>query len=153
MLKKTAAKRNIPFEQLAERIEHRWQKNMSVFNLLSIVVIAATLKLLYVRRRRFFAEHLVFSTHYMCFAYVMSIALWPVYVAVGVQQSASNYVLVVLTSILSILYLFVGMRRVYGQGGGKTVLKSVIAWAATFVATMLLMTGSLLAAVFQVLRA
>ena len=151
LLKRAAENRKIPYAQLTERIEHRWQKNMSVASLLSIGAIAVTLKLLYLRRRRFLVEHLIFATHYMCFAYAMSIVLWPVYVAVGVGQTTSNYVIVVITSIISIIYIFHGLRRVYAQGGSKTIVKAVLTWVATFLATMILMGGSLGAALAQVL--
>ena len=124
---------------------------MSVVSLLSIAALAVTLKLLYVRRRRFLAEHLVFGTHFMCFAYVMSVVLWPVYVTIGVRQSAGNLVLTVITSAISIFYLFHGLRRVYGQGGGKVLGKAVILWGAMFVSQMLLMGGSLGVALVQVL--
>ncbi|MGZ5443311.1 MAG: DUF3667 domain-containing protein [Thermoanaerobaculia bacterium] len=152
-LARAATKRNIPYPQLVERIEHRWQKNMSLMSLLSIVSLALMLKLLYLRHRRFLAEHLVFAAHFMCFTYLMSIALWPVYVAVGVQQSASNYVITAVSSAISIFYLYLALRRVYGQRGGIAVVKGAAAWATTFVTAMVLMTGSLVAALVQVLRA
>jgi hypothetical protein len=153
LLKRAAERRNLPYAQLTERIEHRWQKNMSLVSLLNIAALAVTLKLLYIRRRRFFAEHLVFAAHFMCFAYVLSIALWPVYAAIGVRQNAGNFVLMVVTSAISIFYLFHALRRVYAQGGGKAIVKSVLLWVAMFVVSMVLMGGSLGAALFQVLRA
>jgi hypothetical protein len=150
-LKRASVKRKIPFEQLVERIEHRWQKNMSLVSLFSILGIALMLKLLYARRRRFLAQHLIFAAHFMCFAYVMSLAQWPVHLLTGVGQSTANRILTVVMSLIAIFYLFLALRRVYGQGPGKRVVKATLVWGATFATTMVLMTASLLAALLQVM--
>lgn len=152
-LERAAAKRNIPYPQLVERIEHRWQKNMSLVSILSIVSIALMLKLLYLRHGRFLGEHLVFAAHLMCFSYILSIVVWPVYAVIGVKQATSNYVLTVIMSAITIYYLYLALRRVYRQSGWKTGVKSMTVWAATFVTSMVLMTGSLVAALIQILRA
>ncbi len=152
-LKRASTKRNLPYEQVVERIEHRWQKNMSLVSLFSILGIALMLKLLYARRRRFLAEHLVFAAHFMCFAYVLSLAQWPVHLLTGVGQGVGNRILTVVTSGIAIFYLFHALRRVYGQGPGKRVVKSVLVWGATFATMMVLMTASLLIALVQVLGA
>lgn len=50
-----AAKRKMPASELVTRVEQRWQKTMSLLNLASVVIVAALLKLLYIRHRRYFA--------------------------------------------------------------------------------------------------
>jgi hypothetical protein len=150
-LEKVAAERKIPPAQLYERIDHRWQKNMSLVSLAGIVGLAVTLKLLFVRRRRFLAEHFVFAAHFMCFSYVVSLLVWPVYALFGIGGSVLNLVIGVLTTIVSLVYLFFGLRRRYGEGGAKAGVKSVLAWAGMFVTSMLLIFGSFIAAVAQVL--
>ncbi|HEY0370411.1 MAG TPA: DUF3667 domain-containing protein [Thermoanaerobaculia bacterium] len=153
MLKRTAVKHKVPFEQLVERIEHRWQKNMSLLSLLNIAGVAFALKALYARRKRYLAEHLIFAAHFMCFVYVMSIASWPLHLLTGVQRNAANTVITILTSAVAIFYLFIGLRRVYGQGPVRRFFKSALLWGATFATSLVLMTASLLAALLQVLRA
>jgi Protein of unknown function (DUF3667) len=148
---KAAAKRKMPVAELQTRIEARWQKNMSLVSLLSIVSLAVLLKLLYIRHRRWLTEHLVFSTHFMCFMYVMSLLLWPVYLAVGFRPSVATHVLATVTFILACLYIFMALKRVYGQGGAKTLVKSVAVWIGTFLTTMFLMTGTMVVAILQVL--
>lgn len=150
-LRRAAAKRSVPFEQLTTRIEHRWQKNMSLASMLNIAAVAVLLKLLYFRR--YFVEHFVFGTHYICFTYVLSLALWPFYLWLGIRQSASNYALMSVTSILSCAYIYLALRRVYGQGGALTLAKTVVVWAGTFGTSMVLMAASLIAALLMVLRA
>jgi hypothetical protein len=146
-----AKKRGVSYEDLTGRLEHRWQKNMSIVSMLSIVSIALMLKLLYMRR--FLTEHLVFGTHYMCFAYVMSLAVWPVYLWLGIRQSLANWILMAITSLISCVYIYLALHRVYGQRGGITLVKSIVVWATTFVTSMVLMAGSLVAAIITVLRA
>ena len=87
----------------------------------------------------------------MCFAYLLSLAQWPVHLLTGVGQSAGNRILMVVTSGIAIFYLFHALRRVYGQEPGKRIVKSLLVWGATFATTMVLMTASLLAALLQVL--
>jgi len=150
-LEQAAAKRNIPFTELKTRIEHRWQKNMSLSSMLSILSVALVLKLLYVRHRRYLTEHLVFSTHYMCFTYVVSLLMWPVYLMLGIRQNLANQIIVVVMFVVACFYIYHALRRVYGQSGPKTLVKSVAVWATTFITSMILMAGSLIAAVLHVL--
>ena len=152
-LDKAAAKRKLPVTEIQQRIEVRWQKNMSLSSMLSIVSIAVLLKLLYIRHKRFLAEHLIFGAHYMCFAYLVSLLLWPIPFFVGMKQSAGNSVLMVATFVMSSIYLYLALRRVYGQSGGKVFAKSLIVWIGTFVTSMLLLGGTLVLAIIQVLGA
>ncbi|HUR83427.1 MAG TPA: DUF3667 domain-containing protein [Thermoanaerobaculia bacterium] len=149
MLRISAAKHHIPYEEVKENIEHRWQKNMSTASLLGILPLALILKLLY--RRRYFAEALVFSTHYICFSFTMSLALLPVYFVIGIRQSRGNVTLMVITSAISLTYMYLALHRVYGQRGGVAFVKAVVAWATSFGTSMVLMAGSLLVAIFTVL--
>jgi hypothetical protein len=152
LFERAAAKRNLPVTELVTRVEYRWQKAMTFLNLLNIISLAALLKLLYVRHRRYFAEHLVFSTHYMCFAYVISLLLWPLYLFLGIGQNLANHAVLAVTVVVSCFYIYLALRRVYGQSGPKTLVKSVAVWGGTFLTSMLLMFGSLIVAIVQVLR-
>ena len=151
VLQMAATKRHIPYEELKSNIEHRWQKNMSLISLLGILPVALMLKMLYVRR--YFAEHLVFSTHYLCFTYTLSLLLWPVYLWLGIRQSAGNVALMVVVSLISWTYIYFALHRVYGQRGAIVFGKAIGVWAAAFVTSMVLMAGSLIAALVTVLRA
>lgn len=150
-IERAAAKRNITYEQLSTRIEVRWQKNMTLSSMANILFVAILLKLLYLRR--YFAEHLVFSTHLMCFSLAMTLLYWPVYLLIGMRQSTANYVLMGISTVITCVYVYLALRRVYGQGGGITLLKSIAVWAGTALTSMLLMTASLVAALLTVLRA
>jgi hypothetical protein len=81
-------------------------------------VFALMLKLLYVRRRRFYAEHFVFLLHVHAFVYMIFAALL---VMRGVFTLPTW---LALSALLWVgIYIFVAMRRVYGQGRGITLVK------------------------------
>ena len=89
----------------------------------------------------------------MCFSYAMSLLYWPIYLLIGMRQDTPNYVLTVVGSIIACVYIYLALRRVYGQGGGITLLKSIAVWVGTFVTSLVLMAGSLVVALITVLRA
>jgi hypothetical protein len=78
-----------------------------------VPVFALILKLAYIRRRRYYSEHLVFALHVHSFAFVALLAatltrqVWAIFVALAATM----------------VYLFVAQRSVYGQGRFKTFLK------------------------------
>lgn len=75
---------------------------------------ALLLKLFYVRSRRFYAEHVIFSIHLHSFGFfVTAIA------------ALSGIGIVELAAVLGIVvYAVAALRRVYGQGWGLTIAKA-----------------------------
>lgn len=92
--------------------------------ILMMPALAFILKLLYIRRGRYFVEHLVFSFHYHAFSFwVISIMLLVMNWTTAWENEELN-VLVVSSIVFGILiYLFIAMRRVYKQGFFKTFIK------------------------------
>jgi hypothetical protein len=91
---------------------------------LMMPLFAAILKVLYVRRRRFYVEHFVFALHVHAFTFLtfllMLLLPWK-----GVNA---------LLSLWLVIYLFLAMKRVYGQGIVKTFLKfSFLGWSYSFI--------------------
>ena len=89
-------------------------------------ILAFGLKLLYIRRPFFYVDHLVFAIHFQSFMFVMIIG-------VRLANSAGlghlsppllNYVLALF--LLSPIYLFFALRRVYEQGWIKTAFKAIL---------------------------
>lgn len=152
LFERAAAKRNLTVQEIVTRVEYRWQKTMTFLNISNIVIIAALLKLLYLRHKRYFVEHLVFSTHYMCFTYMVSLLLWPVYLLLGIRQNLANQSVLALTFIVSCFYIYLALKRVYGQSGPKTLVKSVAVWTGTFVSGIVLTFGTLIGVIVYTLR-
>ncbi len=94
--------------------------------LLMMPALALILKLLYIRRKRYFVEHLVFSYHYHAFSFLaMSIALL-IYNTGGANSGLGGgeaSLVEVLIFPVILIYLFWAMRRVYKQGIFRTFMK------------------------------
>lgn len=90
-----------------------------VFFLL-LPLFAFFLKLLYIRRGFYYSEHLVFSIHYYNFFYLIG--------SFGVLLSFIPWFdwVKYAIGIWVVVYLFMGMRRVYKQGRRKTFIKFML---------------------------
>ncbi|MEZ4955984.1 MAG: DUF3667 domain-containing protein [Saprospiraceae bacterium] len=87
--------------------------------LLMMPMLALVLKLLYIRHPYLYIEHLIFSFHthtflFLFYSLLLMLGLW-----VG-------YELLSWALLLLAVYLFFAMKRFYGQGWGKTILKFLL---------------------------
>lgn len=144
-----ARKLGITRDQFIERLDNRWRRNLSLLQLGNVVGVALVLALLYARRRRYLAEHLVFSAYYLAFSYFLSLVVWPVYYFTGLDPGPIQGVLSILFTIVNLVYLYVGMRRFYGQGKGKTMVKTLLLWGGIYVVALGIIFISLIAAMIQ----
>jgi len=81
--------------------------------------LAIFLKIIYVRSKKFYVEHLIFSFHYHAFIFLiftMVILLIP-YLGGGI---------IGLGFFIAFVYLFIALKRIYQQGWFKTLLKIFI---------------------------
>jgi hypothetical protein len=82
-------------------------------------IFAFILKLLYVRSKRYYVEHFVFSLHFHAFAFL----LFTIYLGLeeipGMDDSAVGPLLWAWTFV----YLYIAMKKVYGQGLMMTGVK------------------------------
>lgn len=149
-MKRRAAKQHLTVEQYQEKLDERWHKNLSMLQLVNVLGIAIVLKLLYLRRKRALAEHLVFASHYLTFSYLFTLAIWPIYAIVGFSPSPTQRVLTVTHILINLVYLYFAQRRFYEQTRGKAVIKTGLAWAGTYVSSVVIIAGALVAAMLQV---
>ena len=82
--------------------------------ILLLPVFALLLKLFW--RKWYYAEHLVFALHYHAFALIL---LTPGSLLPGAAGNSANGIAL----MVCLVYLFLAMRRVYGDGIGRTLLK------------------------------
>jgi hypothetical protein len=124
--------------------------NLPYMMLCCIPLFALVLKLLYVRRRIFYIDHLIYALHIHSFFYaaVMLIVL----LTIGLTRFAPGAVagwLIALLWIAFVTQIFLSIRYVYRQGWFLSVFKFifggfmylivlVLALAATFFATLVL---------------
>ncbi len=97
--------------------------NLPVAMFFLLPVFAAILALCHLRRRRFYVEHLVFGMHIHSFAFLMLAAalLVPGGAAVGSW-------LKLFFVFVSPFYALIAMRRFYGEGWGRTLVKGFVVW-------------------------
>ena len=79
-------------------------------------VFALVLKLLYARRKRFYVEHFVFALHVHAFVFLLATVL----VVIGNDALGS------VVGMAIFPYIYLAMKRVYGQGWVKTGVKFVV---------------------------
>ena len=83
-------------------------------------VFAFFLKLLYLRRQRYYVGHLIFALNYHSFAFIVLLAT--TILSVVLPESVSGVVNALLIVYLHV-YLFMAMYRVYDESWFKTLLK------------------------------
>jgi hypothetical protein len=148
LLEKAAIKRHTT-EDYEQRIDERWHKNYSLLQLLNILGVALVLKLLH--RRRFLGEHLVFAAHFLAFSYIVVLLVdWPVYAVAGFQPGPVQKVVFATTIGIQLVYLFLAQRRFYTNSRASTAFKTVLLGVGRWAVMVVLLGGSLLAAIVMV---
>ena len=105
-------------------------------------LMAFVLKALYPLSKRYYVEHLLFFVHFHAFFFLilsLQILFSRLATLLSVPETAATLILVVASFYIPV-YLFISMRRVYGQGRIITLIKYialVIAYSFGFLATMM----------------
>ena len=126
--------------------------NIPAALIILLPLMAFVLKALYPLSKRYYVEHLLFFVHFHAFFFlILSLQILFMRLSVLLHLPEAIAILsIVLASFYVPVYLFVAMRRVYGQGRIITLLKYVVlvmAYLMGFVATML---GALAIAAFSI---
>ncbi len=91
-----------------------------------IPLLALLFKLLYIRRRYYFIEHLVFFFHIHTFAFLLT----AFYLAFGEVilklEDPLWWLIIVFGVVWLIIYILIAQKRVYSQSWFKTLVKSII---------------------------
>lgn len=149
MLDQKAAKYGVTVDVWAERVNHRWQKSLSLSQFVTVIGLALVLELVYMRRKRYLVEHLVFAAHYLSFTYLFALALWPVYAVMGFELGPLQQAITIAGIAVHLFYLYLAQRRFYGQGPGKAAVKTALVWIGTYIVQVVLIAGTLIAAVWH----
>jgi hypothetical protein len=125
------------------------RSNIPAMMLCCIPLFAFILKMLYIRKGRFYVEHLVYALHIHTFLYISVIITSLAVMAANRTVPALAGWITGLMTIAIVVQIFLSIRRVYGQGWFMTLIKFlfgglvyciilVFAVAATALATLLL---------------
>jgi len=150
MIERHAAKRHMEAGEMIDQMSERWQRFVSLSQLLFVVSFALVLQLVFIFTRRYFVEHLVFSMHFVSFSTLTLILLWPVYFLVGFKPGGANTAVAVLKWLLDFVYMFFAVRTVYRLGTVKTLLSSLLLVLGYFLSYLLIYSGTLIAAMMTV---
>jgi len=116
--------------------------NLPIALIVLLPIMAFVLKALYPLSRRYYVEHLLFFVHFHAFMFLiltLQILLGRLNSALPTPE-AIGILVIVAASFYVPVYLFVAMRRVYGQGRLLTTAKYVVltvSYLAGFTITML----------------
>lgn len=125
--------------------------NIPAALIILLPLMAFVLKALYPLSKRYYVEHLLFFVHFHAFFFLMltlQILLMRLSGWLGVPE-AIPILIIVVTSFYIAAYLFVSMRRVYGQGRIITFLKYIVLLVAYFFGFTATMLGALVIAAFS----
>ena len=110
------------------------RSNIPTMMLVCVPLFAFILKLLYIRQRRYYVEHLVYALHIHTFAYAVVVVITLLSMAAARVLPAIQDLLVFVLSIAAVAQVFISIRRVYGQGWLMTTFKFVLgSWVYLFV--------------------
>jgi hypothetical protein len=108
-------------------------KSLKYVTFFLLPVYALIFRLLYVRRKSFYVDHLVYAMHFQTFAYsFLSIILF-----LAVLFSMSFEMIRLVTFVFLLIYIAASLRYLYKQPWWKTILKSLISTFLIFFITLL----------------
>jgi hypothetical protein len=111
------------------------EENAPIGVFVMMPLFAAILKLLYLRRKRFYVEHFVFALHTHAFAFLTGTAV--------LLLDRDELGIAVLAWVA--VYLFLALKRVYGQG----IIRTFVHYVGLAIAYSLLMIVGVLATVLM----
>ncbi|MBT8088103.1 MAG: DUF4286 family protein [Gammaproteobacteria bacterium] len=126
--------------------------NIPVALIVLLPLMALVLKILYPLSRRYFVEHLLFFVHYHAFFFLI-LTLQILFARITALISLPEVITVlalVAASFYIPVYLYLAMRRVYGQGHILTTVKYVGLVVSYGIGIALTMLGAVLSALVSV---
>jgi hypothetical protein len=114
----------MPADEVIRLAMNGFLQNLPTALFLLMPVFAMILKVLYFRRKRFYVEHFVFALHVHAFAFLLfTVILLAPWGWVGI-----------VAQLWFAIYLYWAMKRVYGQGWMRTLVKyGVLGWTYLFI--------------------
>ncbi len=107
-----ADRRRVSVEALRERLGMRYQRNISLLQLLH--VFGAAIGLVAFNRGRYLVEHFVLAAHFVAFSFLWTLCLWPLMFVLGSNPGRMDSLVLAATSMAAnVVWLFVAQRRFY----------------------------------------
>ncbi len=151
-MERLADRRQMSFDAMVAAVNATWRTYLSLSQFIYPPFFAVFLMALYRRQRRYFVEHLVFSTHYQTFGLLAVVLAWPLYLITGLAMSAGAAVLAAAMTALMVGYLIAAVRNVYRQSWLASSIKGVCLYACYYLIYFVMTYGTLVLAVVAVAR-
>jgi hypothetical protein len=133
MVEERLQERKISYDEYRSRFDNAIGGQAKTLVIVLVPIFALPLLVLYWRARRYYVEHLVFSTHFFAFFLLLLPALHIItfilvrslYAARGIKFRLLEHdtFLTMVMLFFCGVYLWVALRRVYGQGKLMTTIK------------------------------
>lgn len=143
--KKWKGDKNGAMALFMEKFMHNLPKALFV----SLPLFALLLLTLYSRRSFYYSEHGIFSIHLYCAVFIFLLGIFGIGKLIDLSGWQWLNVFSIIMGFGIFFYLYKAMRRFYGQGRGKTILKFVLLNLMAFVVVMLLVTAFFLWSLWQ----
>jgi hypothetical protein len=125
----TLARTQMSRELYAERFNSRLQTIYTITPIFSVLSTALVLRLLFGRRYPWPGPHMVFALYYIAFMFMVNLLLHGLHEAFR-GLGHGRLMLILFTIVMP--YMFVALRRVYGEPGGRTFWKALVVLVLTF---------------------
>ena len=109
-----------------------------------VPLFAFVLKLLYIRHRRYYVEHLVYALHIHTFAYIAVVVITLISMGVGRWSTTLQALLTVALSFAAVGQVFLSIRRVYGQSWFMSLFKFLLGGSIYFTVIVLALVATAL---------
>jgi hypothetical protein len=131
---------------------NRLLDNLPAALIVLLPIMALVLKGLYPLSRRYYVEHLLFFVHFHAFFFLILTLqiLFARLTALLSIPEAISVIALVASGFYIPVYLFISMRRVYGQGRAVTFLKYIVLTLAYASGFLVMMMGALAIAAFSI---
>lgn len=117
----------------------------------SLPLFALVLKLLYIRRKNYYyADHGIFSIYHYIFSFILLLLVFGFDKLSNLTASVFFEIVTMILFLYGGVYLYLSMKRFYGQGYWKTFFKFLLLNIGGLVALGILLVAFLLFTVFQI---
>lgn len=141
-----ANKRGVPARQFVQEINSRWQSYNYWSQFVDPLLAALALKLIFRRRRLYFAEHLIFALHVLAFISLSYLVTWPFDVLFGIQTSPGT-ILTAVSLAWAAVYSVLALRRAYAESWLAAVIKGFTIYFLIGIASVLVWVAALVLAI------
>ena len=130
---------------VAERDPRYVEAHKTANMILDVTLLGPALFLLYRRQRPFLAQHLVMTLHINSFGYLLGLVPLVIMSATG----GESIPVTLLFMVVYFSYIYLALRRVYGQGRGITVVKLLALVMLNLVAAIVGTAGAMIYTLFS----